>query len=293
MQLSGSLASGDVYVLANSGAIPEILALADTTNNSVINFNGDDAIVLKHNGYVIDSFGKVGEDPGSYWGSEDYTTADHTLVRKSNIISGDTNVNDIFDPSVEWVSFPKDTFTNLDTHKMDGFVGGNTSTKVTNVIANPTPSAVYAGTEVALTTATSDATILYTVQGEVYGEANGYDTYTGPIEINEDTTIIAKAVKDGMEDSEISTFEYTIKSPLILISIAEARNMGLGQEAMVEGIVTYVNGSNSYIQDDTGGINVYKSPVELTVGDIIKVTGKTSEYKGLLELNPTEVVNRE
>ena len=43
-------------------------------NTTVINFNGDDAIVLKKSGEVIDSFGQVGAR--SNWGT------DVTLVRK-------------------------------------------------------------------------------------------------------------------------------------------------------------------------------------------------------------------
>ena len=67
MALTGTIADGDVYVIANSGADAAILAVTDTTNNSVINFNGDDAVVLRKNGTVVDAFGQIGFDPGSQW----------------------------------------------------------------------------------------------------------------------------------------------------------------------------------------------------------------------------------
>jgi len=49
IQLSGTLADGDVYVVADDGADPAILATADQT--STLNFfNGDDAVVLRKGG---------------------------------------------------------------------------------------------------------------------------------------------------------------------------------------------------------------------------------------------------
>lgn len=96
--LSGTLADGDVFVMAHGSADAAILAVADVTNSSVINFNGDDAVVLRKNGAVVDAFGQIGIDPGSQWpgGGQD-----DTLRRKSTVCQGDTNANDAFDASVE------------------------------------------------------------------------------------------------------------------------------------------------------------------------------------------------
>lgn len=58
MSLTGNLANGEVYVLANSGANESIKASANLLNSSVINFNGDDAVVLKKNDTIIDVFGQ-------------------------------------------------------------------------------------------------------------------------------------------------------------------------------------------------------------------------------------------
>ena len=49
IQLSGTLADGDVYVVADDGADPGILAVADQTSTSNF-FNGDDAVVLRKGG---------------------------------------------------------------------------------------------------------------------------------------------------------------------------------------------------------------------------------------------------
>ena len=61
MALSGVVASGDVYVVAHPTANAAILAEADVTNGSVVNWNGDDAIVLRGgDDAVVDSIGQVG-----------------------------------------------------------------------------------------------------------------------------------------------------------------------------------------------------------------------------------------
>jgi predicted extracellular nuclease len=62
--LTGTVAAGDVYVVAQSLAAPAILAQADQTNGSGW-FNGDDAILLRKGGVVIDSIGQQGFDPGT------------------------------------------------------------------------------------------------------------------------------------------------------------------------------------------------------------------------------------
>ena len=44
--LSGTLANGDVYVIANSSASEDILAEADLLGSGICYFNGDDARAL-------------------------------------------------------------------------------------------------------------------------------------------------------------------------------------------------------------------------------------------------------
>jgi len=116
MPLSGSLADGDVYVIAHASADAAILAVADSINSAVINFNGDDAVVLKNGGAVVDAIGQVGFDPGTQWSSGGVSTLNQTLRRKASVCQGDTNADDIFDPSVEWDGFAQDTFDGLGAH---------------------------------------------------------------------------------------------------------------------------------------------------------------------------------
>ncbi|MFT8320129.1 MAG: 5'-nucleotidase C-terminal domain-containing protein, partial [Bacillus sp. (in: firmicutes)] len=115
--LSGKLNDGEVYVLVHNKASDALKTLANMEDGNVINFNGDDAIALKHEGYIIDVFGKIGEDPGINWGSGDNATLDHTFIRKSTITFGNTGDNS-FDPVSEWDVFAKDYSENLGKHTM-------------------------------------------------------------------------------------------------------------------------------------------------------------------------------
>jgi predicted extracellular nuclease len=113
--LNGTVAAGDVWVVAQAAAGPAILAQADQTQGSGW-FNGDDAILLRKAGVVIDSIGQAGFDPGTEWGTGLTSTADNTLRRKTPIEAGDTNPTDAFDPAVEWDGFATDNFDGLGGH---------------------------------------------------------------------------------------------------------------------------------------------------------------------------------
>ncbi len=113
------LESGKTYVIAHSEANDAIQSKADITS-AVAAFNGDDAIGLYKNGELIDVFGIIGVDPGSSWKVEERgSTVDHTLVRYPHVFKPTTT----WDAS-EWNVYPKDTFTYLGKHTMEGVQSG-------------------------------------------------------------------------------------------------------------------------------------------------------------------------
>ncbi len=139
LKLSGTLAAGDVFVIANQQAGAEVLAQADLkTGSAVMNFNGDDTLVLFENynaasktGNVNDSIGQVGTNPGTAFGS-DVSTLDMTLVRTSDRLTPDTDIHNSYQPSDQFIALPKDTFYEL------GMFNGNV------VVPEPeTPQAEY------------------------------------------------------------------------------------------------------------------------------------------------------
>ena len=115
VNLTGVVASGDVFVLAHSSAAVAVLAQADQTNGAGW-FNGDDAVVLRRGDTIVDVIGQAGFDPGSEWGSGLNSTADNTLQRDPSVCDGDVNVGDAFDPSAGWMGLATDTFTGLGAH---------------------------------------------------------------------------------------------------------------------------------------------------------------------------------
>ena len=113
--LTGTVANGDVFVLAHSSAAAAILAQANQTNGAGW-FNGDDAVVLLHNGTVVDVIGQVGADPGTEWGSGLTSTADNTLRRAATTCGGDPNGSDAFDPTLQWDGLATDAFGDLGSY---------------------------------------------------------------------------------------------------------------------------------------------------------------------------------
>jgi hypothetical protein len=108
--LTGTVASGDVFVVSRADADPALVTAADQLAPAVINFNGDDAVALRKGGALVDVIGQIGVDPGSEWGTGETSTADNTIRRRAAIEAGDTNGADAFDPSVQWLGFANGTF---------------------------------------------------------------------------------------------------------------------------------------------------------------------------------------
>ncbi|HEJ4624440.1 ExeM/NucH family extracellular endonuclease [Pseudomonas aeruginosa] len=116
IDLSGSLAPGKTFVLANGVADLALLALASQRVEGSW-FNGNDAVLLRRRGgEILDSLGQVGFNPGTTWGSGDVQTLDRSLVRKADIRDGDSDPSDAFDPAAQWLGYPRDTLANLGQH---------------------------------------------------------------------------------------------------------------------------------------------------------------------------------
>lgn len=144
-----------------------------------------------------------------------------------------------------------------------------------------------------MSTATKDATIYYTTDGtEPTTGSMVYDA-SSDIVINEATTIKAFATAADLDDSEIATFGYTIKSAPTAISIEEARNKAIGDEVIVSGIVTAkLETATAHIQDETGAaIAIYPADsLTAKVGDLVTVQGIVDEYSGLKQLKNISLV---
>ena len=155
-------------------------------------------------------------------------------------------------------------------------------------VASPTFSPV-AGTytqeiTVEISCATEGASIYYTTDGT--DPTVQSTVYNEPFTVNTTTTVKAFAVKAEMNDSGIASATFTIMEP---ITIAAARALANNEYALVQGVVTFIDGRNVYIQDETAGIDLYfianTVPETLAVGDMVLGYGKKSVFFGLVELS--------
>lgn len=151
LTLEGIIQPNDVFVIVLDKRDPdgtgqeapvwdELQAVADWfacpvyDDNNAMYFNGNDAMVLRKisGNVVVDVFGKIGEDPGDpndgggwnnvapdfAWSLNGATawSANHTLIRKPDIVDGDTSPIDGFNVGAEYDSLPANTFDNLGMH---------------------------------------------------------------------------------------------------------------------------------------------------------------------------------
>ena len=154
------------------------------------------------------------------------------------------------------------------------------SNKVAAPTATPVAGEVAKGTKVEFKCKTEGAKISYKTTGE-------YTEYTDPVEVNADTTFTVKATKDDMVPSNEVTFAYTVKAEEpTTVSISTALAGEVGTEYTVKGVVTLVDGRNIYLQDATGGIDLFfaSAPSDISLGDTLIGTGKLAFFNDLPEL---------
>lgn len=112
LQLTGTLQSGDVHVIARGNASAGTLAVADQLSNAdAMSFNGDDPVGLFKNGTLIDIFGNFG-------GSNNF---DNETYRRKSSVQGPTTA---FNLSGEWDAFPIDNIDDLGAHNQTLSVDG-------------------------------------------------------------------------------------------------------------------------------------------------------------------------
>jgi endonuclease I/chitodextrinase len=151
--LSGTLSSGDVFVLAHSSSSSTVQANADaTTSTSSITFNGNDPVGLFKNGVLIDIV-------GTFNGGSSNFAKDKTLRRKSSVL----NPNVTYTTS-EWDTYSQNTFSDLGLHTVDG--GSAADTTVPSIPSNLNASNITETSVNLSWTASTDNT-----------EVTGYDVY--------------------------------------------------------------------------------------------------------------------
>jgi hypothetical protein len=164
--------------------------------------------------------------------------------------------------------------------------GGGQQETVATPTFSPAEGSYFEPQQVTISCATEGATICYTTDGTDPNENSAQFTPGVPLNISETTTVKAKAYKSGYTPSNVASATYTFPT---LMTIAEAKALSVNEYALVQGIVTFIENRNVYVQDNTGGICLYLNsntvPSTLALGDMVQGYGKRANYNGLYELS--------
>ena len=164
--------------------------------------------------------------------------------------------------------------------------GGQQQETVATPTFSPAEGSYFEHQQVTISCATEGATICYTTDGTDPNENSAQFTPNVPLNISETTTVKAKAYKSGYTPSNIASATYSFPE---LMTIAEAKALSVNEYALVQGIVTFIDGRNVYVQDNTGGICLFLNsntvPSTLALGDMVQSYGKRANYNGLFELS--------
>ncbi|WP_291128450.1 T9SS type A sorting domain-containing protein [Flavobacterium sp. UBA7682] len=306
------IAAGDVYVLRNgSAANAAIVAAADITS-STCNFNGDDAIVLKKLGSILDVIGQVGVDPGTAWavGATASGTLDHTLIRKLTVCSPNaTNLASFGtdDATSEWTVYGIDA----ELGQLGAHVGCSTSPSL--IISSPANNTI-------LSPETTSVNINVTVNNFTVanGTGNGHIHYTinsGSVIMKYDTTPIVLPTTPGtyvvymqlvdnahnpIVPAVNATTTFTVAAYSVVADLAALRAdaiaNGAGRYYQVNSnpVITYARTTRNqkYIQDSSAAVlvddNTAIIATPMVAGDAISgLKGQTSLFSGVLQLLPT------
>jgi hypothetical protein len=311
INLNGTIAPGDVFVLAHSLADPAIRDQADQLTSAGI-YNGNDAVVLQKGSTRVDVIGQIGTDPGpAGWGTDPTNTTDNTLRRKPTIEAGDSNGTDPFDPAVEWDGFAVNTANGLGAHTVT--TGGDAAPTVTSSspASNATEVAQNANIIVNFSEPVTVAAGWYGISCSVSGahtavQSGGPQTYTldpdADFALGDTCTVTIDATKvtdNDLDDPPNAmaanhSFSFTITLPVTDIGAVQgaAHISPLnGQAVKVEGIVTArrtAGGRGYWIQDSTPDANLATADAVFVflnqapaaqIGSLVRVVGTVGEFR--------------
>ena len=326
INLAGTLADNDVFVLAQATADPAILAVADQTNGAGW-FNGDDAVVLRKGTNVIDVIGQVAFDPGTEWGTGLTSTADNTLRRKATVSDGDVNGADVFDPAVQWEGFATNAFDGLGSHTVRPppadpapAVASTTPANGASNVATGASVGITFSEPVNVTTATF--TISCTTSGahpfDLKGSGTSYTLDPAADFVTEETctvTVDDQAVSDvdTVDPPDAMTADVTFSFTTVGIAARIFQIQGAAHlsplagrlVSNVPGVVTAVRPSSFTMQDVTGDGSVATSDAILvfgtgigstvSIGQAVTVSGRVTEFRpggsASANLTTTEIIS--
>ena len=267
LPLSGTLANNDVFVITNSTASQSILDKADlilTYSTSVqgarvASFTGNDAIGLFKNSVLIDVFGEPTNSATiSVAGFSTYGQ-DHTIVRKSTIVAGNTNWTNSSGTNTtdsEWTGYAQDTWTYLGSHILSG---GSTNTPISG-----SPFSVANVTSKIVTGLTPGTNYYYTVVAKKGAESAAasneisaptlISTFTGTGDWTEAARWNTASVPSTSENVIIdgaATISSNVEVAGLTINATKSLSVNAGKQLTVSGALTN-NGTLNLLSTSDG-----------------------------------------
>ena len=256
-----TVASGDVFVVCHGSADATIIAECDQYFTYLS--NGDDVYGLTQvsTGGILDIIGTIGDDPGNGWDVAGVTdaTKDHTLVRKSTVLTGNfgnwaSSAGTNMDNS-EWEVYDQNTWDYLGSHDQ----GCNSTFGCTDSSAYNYDSCAEV----------DDGTCIYEEEVSIFAIQGSQDTspYSGyPISTNGIVTGVNYAgfyMQDSAGGLWSGIWVYAQ-------SLENFANVAVGDEVNVAGIVEEFFGlteieANNLVIASSG--NELPDPVLISTGD--------------------------
>ena len=317
-----TLAPGDVWVIANADADSVLIAAADETflyNQAgyIVGFNGNDARglfkIIGTDTILIDIIGDPSVFPTVGWdvAGVSSATANHTLIRKSTVVTGNTDWTASAGTDAtnsEWVVFDINTFDYIGFHphvfSTTADVTFNVNMTYQETIGNftaATDSLDVAGNYNSwagdlLTDPDADGIYSITYSGITVG-----DTLEFKFRINSDWATSefpgggpnrTYIVQSG---ANVLDFWYNDEEPSVAVTIYDIQyttdpsgdSPYAGQNVQTSGLVTAITSNGYFLQDGTGawnGIYVYDTNNSPAIGDNITIIAEVAEYYNLTEL---------
>jgi Lamin Tail Domain/Secretion system C-terminal sorting domain/Family of unknown function (DUF5689) len=302
------IASGDVYVLYNSGSNATIISASDLASTTTF-FNGDDAVVLKKSGTIIDMIGQVGVDPGTGWnvGSTSLGTLNHTMVRKLTVCSPNAVALSSFgtdDATSEWIVYASDAeWGQIGSHSgCSTAINFSITSPINSTIFSPETTSVSVNLSVSnfnVAASGGDGHIHYTINSG--GVVMKYDTTPIVVPTTPGSyTVYAELVDNThtpIVPAKNATVTFTVASYTNATDLAAVRAAGLNAwvnftgEAFVS--FTRTTRNQKYIQDATAGILIDDSAALITtpfvIGDGISgIKGQLLNFNGVMQFTPNQ-----
>ncbi|MGG8497461.1 endonuclease [Tenacibaculum sp. TC6] len=248
LTLSGQLANGNTYVIANSSASTTIKNKAQITEASVTTFNGNDAIGLFKNNVLIDLIGNPN--------SSSTFAQDVTLQRKSSV----TAPNSTYTTS-EWNTLAQDTFSGLGTHAITGS-GTSVDTQAPSTPSNLTSSNITQTSVILSWNASTDNVAV-----------TGYDVYRNSTKIT--TVTSTNYTVTGLTAS--TSYSFYVKAKDAANNSSSASNT-----------ISVTTSANTISYCTSKGNNANYEYIDYVgIGGISNATGNNSGYADFTSLTGT------